>query len=80
VTRSRIDDYITKKVRPILEAEVKKVLNNDALKNQVAVQVRDKFDGLVKSADQYSLFGYQASAIAPRQFFISGDNLVFRFR
>lgn len=75
-----IDDFITKKVRPILEAEVKKVLNSDALKKQVAGQVRDKFDGLVKSADQYSLFGYQASAIAPRQFFISGDNLVFRFR
>jgi hypothetical protein len=50
-----------------------------SIRQQVAGEVRERFDGLVKSADEYRLFGYSISPIVPRQVLISGDNLVFRF-
>lgn len=74
-----IDDFITRKVRPIVETNVKKTLNNDVPRKEVAGLVRSQFDGLVKGADNYRIFGYSISGIAPKGFSIDGDKLVFRF-
>lgn len=74
-----IDDWITDKVRPVIESEIKKALNQRGFRQLVADEIQQKLDDLVKAASEYQLFGYSIAALVPKQVSISGHSVVFSF-
>jgi hypothetical protein len=75
----RADEWISDKVRPRIEKEIKEVLNQENFRRLVADEVQQKLDDLVKAASEYADYGYILSALVPKQVAISGNSVVFRF-
>lgn len=75
----RVDDWITGKVRPVIESKIKNALNQKGFRQLVADGIQQKLDDLVKAASEYQVFGYSISALVPKQVTISGHSVMFSF-
>lgn len=74
-----VEEWIAKKIRPTLEAELKEFLNKAEFRKKFSDQVQDQLQKAEEYLSQYSLYGFSASALAPKQVAIDGNDVVFRF-
>lgn len=74
-----IDDFITKKVRPMVTSAVLEVLNRPSSRLLVADRMQDMLDALVAATDEFDRNGYGLSKLIPKNITIDGNDVVFHF-
>ncbi|MEO0471215.1 MAG: hypothetical protein AAF206_16420 [Bacteroidota bacterium] len=75
-----VEQWVFKKVRPKIEAEILKYMNSTQLRKMVADQIHGQMQKLPEYVSQYNQSGYDLSSLLPKSVGISGDKIVFRFR
>lgn len=76
----KLDQWIAKKIRPIVESKLKKAVNDPSQRRQVANFAFSQLQKVKEYLDKYKLYGYSASALAPKRIFISGGDVVVSFK
>ena len=76
----KIDKWIASKIHPHVEKKIKEVLNKSDYRSLVSNAVDSKVKSLQDYLSKYNLYGYSAAKLAPKEVFISGSNVVIRFR
>ena len=76
----KLDEWVSKKLRPKVEGPIKDALNHKDQRSKVSDAIDSKLKKLQDYLKKYSLYGYSPSSLAPKKVFVDGKDVVIRFR